>query len=276
MTGRPDGRASPDQTSAGWGIDPTEAVILVARVGDATGSRAAAAALACAGSEPDRAGLLIDLGGGRSPRPALVATAAARELEERFAVHLPQAGVASRGQICHLALPADASGVELVAAALPLARDTTAVIHVPPCLFRSILEEPRARVSGALLRADLGADRALTALAARDAIERGLRVAVLKRPLGWVASRRALSGFLTRAAGGGGLPRRLRHRLLAAKDGLPTDGGGDREAPSQSCYCRQHDAEAEPARAAQQERRGDASPRSGRGLHRDPERGAGR
>ena len=43
---------------------------------------AAAAALACAGSEADRAGLLVDLDCGRPPRPALIATAAARELEE--------------------------------------------------------------------------------------------------------------------------------------------------------------------------------------------------
>jgi hypothetical protein len=189
------------------------AVALVSRVGAATGSKAAAAALACAGSEQDRAGLLIDLGGGRSPRPALIATAAARELEERLAVHLPQAGVASRGQICHLALPADASGVELVAAALPLVRGSAAAIHVPPFLFRSVLEEPRLAASAALLRADLGADRALTALAARDLIEAGLRVAVLKRPLGWLAARRALAGLLPGPAGSA-LPRRLRARLL--------------------------------------------------------------
>ncbi len=215
MTGRPAGRASPDRASAGWGIDPTATVILVARVGDATGSRAAAAALACAGSEPDRAGLLIELGGGRSPRPALIATAAARELEERLAVHLPQAGVASKGQICRLALPADTNGLELVAAALPLVRGSVAAVHVPPCLFRDVLDEPRIRATGVLLCADLGADRALTALAARDLIEAGLRVAVLKRPLGWITARRALAGLLP-DPGAGALPRRVRALVLDA------------------------------------------------------------
>jgi hypothetical protein len=160
---------------------------------------------------------LIDLGGGRPPRPSLIAAAAARELEERLAVHLPDAGVASRGQICHLALPADGAGVERVAAALPLVRDSVAALHVPPCLFRAVLEESRMRPSAVLLRADLGADRSLTALAVRDLQERGIRVAVLKQPPGWLAARRALAGLLP----GGGFPQRLRHRLLATDGGPP-------------------------------------------------------
>lgn len=191
-------------------------VTLVSRVGDAAGSKAAAAALACAGSAPDRAGLLIDLGGGRSPRPSLVAGAAARELEERLAVHLPEAGVASRGQVCHLALSADRAGIEDVAAALPVVRDSIAAVHVPPFLFWPALEEPRIRPSAALLRADLGADRALTALVARDLLERGLRVAVLKQPLGWIAARRALAGLLP-GGSGAALPRRMEARLLSER-----------------------------------------------------------
>ena len=79
-------------------------VVLVTAVGDASGSKAAAAALACAGSDPDRPGLLIDVGG-RPPRPTLIASAGARELEERLAAHLPQLRAASRGQTCHLARP---------------------------------------------------------------------------------------------------------------------------------------------------------------------------
>lgn len=91
-------------------------------------------------------------------------------------------------------------------------RGSVAAVHVPPCLFRAALEEPRIQASGVLLRADLGADRALTALAARDLMERGLRVAVLKQPLGWIAARRALAGLLT---GGTGLSQRLPARLLS-------------------------------------------------------------
>lgn len=187
-------------------------VILVAAVGEAGGARAVAAALACAGSEPDRAGLLIDAGG-RPPRPTLVASSGARELEERLAVHLPQLRAASRGQICHLAVPADRTGIDSIRAALPLARDAVAAIHLPPALLRVALDAPGISPSGVLLRADLGSDRALTALAVGDLTARGLRVAVLKQPLAWIQARRALFGVLP-AGATGGLPRRLTGRLL--------------------------------------------------------------
>lgn len=170
--------------------------ILVTSIGAAAGSKAAAAALACAGSDPDRAGLLIDLTAGRPPRPSLISTAAARKLEERLAVHLPEASVASRGQTSCLTLPADESGVERIAAALPLVRDSVGVIHLPPRLLQNALAQPRLEPTAALLRADLRADRALTALVVRDLMEREFRVAVLKRPLGWLAARAALLGAL--------------------------------------------------------------------------------
>ena len=51
------------------------------------------------GPRASGAGLLVDLDPGRPPRPSLIATVAARELEERLAAHLPEAGVASRGRI---------------------------------------------------------------------------------------------------------------------------------------------------------------------------------
>jgi hypothetical protein len=70
-----------------------------------------------------------------------------------------------------------------------------------------------------LLRADLAHDRALTALAARDLISRGLRVAVLKRQLGWLAKRAALLGMLL--AEERSLLGRACGRLLAAEDSRP-------------------------------------------------------
>jgi hypothetical protein len=185
------------------------AVVLATRVGGASGSRAAAAALACAGSDTDRAALLIELADGRAPRPSLVATAAARELEERLAVHLPEAGVASRGSICLLKLPADAEGVRQISAALPLVRGAVAVAHLPPELLQVVLAEPGIGPTGALLRADLGQDRSLAALAVRDLVSRGLHVAVLKRPLAWLAAGRALLGSLP--AESAPLPARLFH-----------------------------------------------------------------
>lgn len=191
-------------------------VVLVTQAGTASGSRPAAAALACAASEPERAALLIDLDGGRAPRPSLIATAGARALEERLAAHLPAAAIASRGQICVLKLPPDTAAIEQVAAALPLVRETAGVVHVQPALLRPLLEETRISPTAALLRADLAADRALTALAARDLIAQGLRVAVLKREPGWLVGRAALFGALP--AGSEAFPTGFCGRLLDNDD----------------------------------------------------------
>jgi hypothetical protein len=190
-------------------------VVLVSRVGAATGSRATAAALACAASEPDRAALLIELGDGRAPRPSLIATAGARELEERLAAHLPEAAVASRGAICCLKLPADPQGIEPIVAALPLVRESAGIVHLPPGLLRALLEEPQIRATAALLRADLDEDRALTALAVRDLMAAGLRVAVLKRPPNPIVARAASLGALPVAEWI--FPSRLHKRMLNAE-----------------------------------------------------------
>jgi hypothetical protein len=56
-------------------------------------------------------------------------------------------------------------------------------------------------------------------LVTRDLIGRGLRVMVLKRPLAWLPSRRALFGVLPEGAPGG-LPPRLLDRLL---EGTPDE-----------------------------------------------------
>ena len=193
---------------------PADAAIAVSRVGEAEGARPIAAALACAGSDPDRAALLIELSEGRPPRPALIASAAARALEERLASHLPEAGVASRGALCHLTLPDSREGLERAPAALALVRDSLGVVLVPPRLLQAATAAGGLRAGAVVLRADLGRDRALTALAARDLIGRGVAVAVAKRPLAWVPSRRALFGALP-ADASGGLPARLL-RLVGA------------------------------------------------------------
>jgi hypothetical protein len=188
----------------------TGPAIVVASVGGAEGSRGAAAALACAAADLDLATLLIDVGG-RAPRPSLLASAAAQKLEERLAVHLPEAKVAARGQVCHLAVSADAEGLETAAAAAGVARETTVVVHVPPAMLQEALD-CGLRPSGVLLRTDLTQDRALLALSARELIGRGLAFGVLKRRLPWVAERRALFGALP-AASQGSLPPRLLRQL---------------------------------------------------------------
>lgn len=210
--------------------------VLVTAVGEAEGSRGAAAALACAGADVDLATLLVDVGG-RAPRPTLLASASAQRLEERLAAHLPRVRVAARGQVCHLAVSADPEGLEAAAAAVTVARGALAVLHLPPALLQAFLREGLGpEISGVLLRADVATDRPLLALVVRDLIARGLDVAVLKRRLSWVAERRALFGTFP-AGAAGGLPERLGRKLL-----------------SHQCYSEADDARAEPTRAAQPER----------------------
>jgi hypothetical protein len=139
------------------------------------------------------------------------ASAAAQKLEERLAAHPADAKAAARGQVCHLAAPADAEGLAIAAAAVATAREATSVIHVPARLLQEALD-CGLRPSGTLLRADLAEDRPLLALMARDLLARGLDFAVLKRRLSWVAERRALFGALP-AGSHGGLPPRLARRL---------------------------------------------------------------
>lgn len=204
--------------SAGPAADaPT---VVVTAVGAAEGSRGAAAALACAGADVDLATLLVEVGG-RAPRPTLLASTAAHRLEERLVAHLPRARVAARGQVCHLAVPAEPEGLEVASAAVTVARGALAVLHLPAPLLQPMLGEgPGPRPSGILLRADIAADRSLLALAARDLIARGLALAVLKQRLSWVAERRALFGALSPDAAG--LPPSLVRRL--ASHGRCLDG----------------------------------------------------
>jgi len=188
----------------------TGPAVVVAAVGEAEGSRGAAAALACVAADLDLATLLIDVGG-RAPRPSLLASAAAQKLEERLAAHLPEVKVAARGQVCHLAVPADAEGLERAVTAAGVVRETTVVAHVPPAMLQEALD-CGLRPSGVLLRADLAQDRPLLALAAGELMGRGLAFGVLKRRLPWVAERRALFGALP-AGAQGSLPPRLLRRL---------------------------------------------------------------
>jgi hypothetical protein len=188
----------------------TGPTVVVAAVGGAEGSRAAAAALACAGADIDEATLLVDVGG-KAPRPALLTSAAAQSLEGRLAAHLPDLRVAARGQVCHLAVPADAEGLESTVAAAAAAREATCVVHVPPRLLQEALD-CGLRPSGVLLRTDLTEDRPLLALVARDLLARGLAFAVLKRRLTWVAERRAMFGALP-SGSQGALPAQLVRRL---------------------------------------------------------------
>jgi hypothetical protein len=200
-------------TGAGIFTAPRQGVVVaVTAVGSAEGSRGAAVALSCAGSGVERAALLVDVGG-RVPRPTLVASASAHRLEERLAARLPALRPAARGEVCHLSVTADEDGLSSAGVAVTIARGGLAVVHVTPDLLQPLLDAQGApRPDAALLRADLTEARPLVALAVDDLLRRGLRVAVLKRRLGWVAERRA--GFGALGSDSGGLPEPLLRRLL--------------------------------------------------------------
>ncbi len=191
-------------------------VVLVTSIGEAEGARGAAAALACAGADLDRATLLVDVGA-RPPRPTLLASAAAQRLEERLVAHLPEARVAARGQVCHLSVSPDEEGLEAASAAATIVRDSLAVLTLPAGMLRQVVDGTVGpRPTGVLLRADVAADRPLLALAAGELIGRGLVVGVLKRRLSWVTERRALFGALPPGTGGC-LPPSLVRRLVGLK-----------------------------------------------------------
>lgn len=208
--------------------------VVVTAVGAAEGARGAAAALTCAAAGPDRAPLFVDLGG-RLPRPTLLASTAARELEDRLVAHLPRTRVAARGQVCHLAAPADEEGFAAAAAAVAVARGALAVFHVAPAVLQPLLAAAETgqgpRCTGALLRADVATDRALLSLVVCDLRHRGFAIGVLKHRLGWVDERRALFGVL--GSESGGIPPRLRARVLGSACHLADKkfrGGSDERA----------------------------------------------
>jgi hypothetical protein len=191
--------------------------IIVTAVGEAGGARAAAAAVACCLGIDRQVGVLVDIGDLRATRPALFATEAARKLEERLAAHLPERAVAARGRLCVMALDRRAPELEQLAGAVAVCRDVPTVISVPAARFRDLVDEAQLAPAAVLMRADLPRDRAQTALAAADLIRRGLRVCVLRQPLGWLPGRCASAGLpLPHSA----LPARLLSRLR----------GGEREA----------------------------------------------
>ena len=84
-------------------------------------------------------------------------------------------GWRSRGALCHLTLPDSREGLERAPAALALVRDSLGVVLVPPRLLQAATGAGGLRAGAVVLRADLGRDRALTALAVRDLIGRGAR-----------------------------------------------------------------------------------------------------
>lgn len=169
--------------------------MIVTSVGGAPGSDAVAALLAAEAAADDQVALLLELDPPRPRRPAILAAAGARDLEERLARTLPEASAAARGQLCCVALAGGEAGLAAAAVAIREAgEDASTVLWAREASFRDVVEDPGLGPAGILLRADLDRDRALTGLLVRDLLGRGMAVSVAKRAPDWLASRKALAG----------------------------------------------------------------------------------
>jgi hypothetical protein len=193
-------------------------LMLATDLGEASGGLALAAAVGVAVAVEKERGeaagvLLAELGAEGGRGPTMLASAPARELEDR----LREGGlgpVTARGRLCWLGLPATEKALDGLPRVLETARSAPLVIvHLPARLWPLAVDQDGLRPRAGLLRADLAADRALAALAVTELRERGLRARVAPRPLGRIASRRAIAGL---EVGGGAAGRvgRLARGLL--------------------------------------------------------------
>ncbi len=166
--------------------------------------------------------LLVEVGAERGRGPTTLASGAARDLERA----LRERGfrrAAARGRLCWLGLPDGEEALGELARALQAANPGISIVHVPARLWRPALDEPALPLRSGLLRADLSEDRSLAALAVIELRERRLPVRVASRPLGLVASRRALAGLEV----GGGAATRVA-RLARGLFGRPRSLDGQR------------------------------------------------
>jgi hypothetical protein len=198
-------------------------LILTTELEGAGGGLAVAAAIGVALAQEGPGVLLTELGAERRRPPTVLASRAARELEDR----LRDRGfdrAAARGRLCWLALPAADDVLDRLAVGLDTAGGVVAVAYLPASLWLIALGHPALRPSGGLIRAELPRDRAAAALAAIELRERGLAARVVSRPLGRVASRRALAGLEAGGAAGRRVARLARGLRGAASAMAPEPG----------------------------------------------------
>jgi hypothetical protein len=176
-------------------------LVLATDAGGAGGGLAEAAALAVAVAVRDRSAgvLMVEVASEvRRRRPTLLASDPARDLESAVALAGMAEKAVARGNLCWLTLPASgdedplAAIEELCAEPLPC---LLVVAHLPPALWARGLDRWRQRIAGGLVRADLGSDRELAALAVAELRARGIAARIAKRAPGVVATRRALAGL---------------------------------------------------------------------------------
>jgi hypothetical protein len=217
-------------------------LILSSELAGAGGGLATAAAVAVELAKPgarledDGAVLLAELAGERGRGPTMLAAESAREVERR----LRDAGLdaAARGRLAWLRLDAN-DWLDRLRLGLDVSGPLrAAVVHLPPTGFRAALDSDGPAAGAALLRAELPAQRSLAALAVVDLHGAGIRVRVVPRAPGPVATRRALAGIDP-----GGDTSRRAARLARGLAGRAVSPGAGRDygrptAPSASARWR--------------------------------------
>ncbi|MGH2964297.1 MAG: pilus assembly protein TadG-related protein [Solirubrobacterales bacterium] len=178
--------------------------LLATDLGGASGGLAVAAAVGAGLASGERRVLMAEIGAERGRGPTTLASASARGLEQELR-ELGFRQAAARGRLCWLGLPEADESLDELARALEAAGPAVSIVHVPAGLWLAALDDPALPLRAGLLRADLAEDRPLAALAVIELRERRLPVRVASRPLGLVASRRALAGLEV----GGGSARRV-------------------------------------------------------------------
>jgi len=177
------------------------------------GGVATAAALGVAiarrGADEPLGVVLIDLDSGVSRRPTLVSSASARSLESELRDVVP---AAARGTLC--AVTAREPDLDQALADCRESRAAAVVVLASPPRWRDLVDG--GEVDAVVIRGDVGRDRPLVALAARELIASGVPTGVVTQPPGLVATRRALAGI---EPGGylGSRSARLASRLLSQR-----------------------------------------------------------
>jgi LAS superfamily LD-carboxypeptidase LdcB len=154
---------------------------------------AAALSVAIAQAHQGAGVVLAEVAPAPRRRPTLLSSSPARVAEERLA-ELELGPAAARGRICWVGVPRDGGWLERLGALGESGADVI-VAHLGAPEWRAAIDDPGLRVTAAMVRADVRAQRPLLALAVQDLRARGLPVRVAAHQLGLVGARRALAGL---------------------------------------------------------------------------------
>ena len=187
-------------------------IVVASDLGAARGGLAVAAAVAVELAGERGGALLVDAGERGRLGATMLASARARAVEDALRGHGFDRA-AARGRLCMLSLSAGQDAVPRLLEAVEVASEVPApvvVAHLPGPLCRRAMSDAALEPQGAVLRADLPAQRPLAELAVIELRERRIPARVVSRPLGRIASRRALAGLEIGGAAGRRLTRLAR------------------------------------------------------------------